>query len=630
MTAAAPQPRRGRRAAHLANRPKISLPPGLEGGRYKPLADEDVLRIHAAALSVLERTGVDVQASECRDIFAAAGARVDAARDRVYIPRQMVEQALKLANRDVVLYSRDGRTDLHLRDKRVHLGTGGAAVLVLDLETGQARQSRLRDLYDIGRLVDTLDNIHFYLRPVVARDVGNDDLDINTFYACLAATNKHVMGGCYYPRKIADLLKLGSLLAGGEEAFLARPFLSLNLGWVVSPLRFAVETVETLTAAVRAGIPVSLVSAPLSGATAPASLIGTLVQVTAEELAGVVYVQLLRPGHPLLMGGMPLVTDLRTGGMIGGCAELALMNAAAAQMAHFYGLPIYNSCGITESKVPDAQAGFEKGLTTAVTALAGAQYNLLNPRIIDYNFNKTSFSLGANLRLNADLALFARYSEGASYLADRITFFNAAALVNGSSSVIPTNEVKQLEGGVKWRAGGVSLFATLFYATTDEINVDPTTTPIKVSKTKYDSKGLELEAAYRLGGFGITGGLTLTDAKVKDSTNAAIVGTTPKRQARVVYQLSPTYSFGDATVGATIVGTTSSKDDSPAGPVTVTLPGFTAVNAFVNYQFTPSVLLALGANNLLNTIGYTESNDGRGAARSINGRTVKATLRYSF
>ncbi len=371
----APAPRSGRRAARQTNRPKISLPPGLEGGRYRPLSDEDVQRIHAAALSVLERTGVEVQASECRDIFAAAGARVDAAQDRVYLSRQMVEQALKLANRDVVLYSRDGRTDLHLRDKRVHLGTGGAAVLVLDLDTGHARQSQLRDLYDIGRLVDTLDNIHFYLRPVVARDVGNDDLDINTFYACLAATHKHVMGGCYYPRKVAEILKLGSLLAGSEDAFLARPFLSLNLGWVVSPLRFAVETVETLTAAVRARIPVSLVSAPLSGATAPASLIGTLVQVTAEELAGIVYVQLLRPGHPTLMGGMPLVTDLRTGGMIGGCAELALMNAAAAQMAHFYGLPIYNSCGITESKVPDAQAGFEKGLTTAVTALAGAQYN---------------------------------------------------------------------------------------------------------------------------------------------------------------------------------------------------------------------------------------------------------------
>jgi trimethylamine--corrinoid protein Co-methyltransferase len=347
----------------------------LEGGRYRPLSDEDVQRIHEAALTVLERTGVEVLESECRDIFEAAGAQVDKGRDRVYLSAALVEGALKQANRDVVLYSRDGRTDLHLRGKRVHLGTGGAAVRVLDPETGAARESRLRDLYDIGRLVEGLDNIHFYLRPVVARDVSNDEIDINTFYACLAATNKHVMGGCYYPQKVAEILKLGAMIAGGEAAFLKRPFLSLNLGYMVSPLKFAPETVETLTAAVRAGLPVALVAAPLAGATAPASLVGTLVQVITEELAGLTYVQLLRPGHPALMGGMPLLADLRTGNMIGGSAELALMNAASAQMTQFYGLPVYNSCGITESKVPDVQAGFEKGLTTAVTALAGAQFN---------------------------------------------------------------------------------------------------------------------------------------------------------------------------------------------------------------------------------------------------------------
>jgi trimethylamine--corrinoid protein Co-methyltransferase len=237
------------------------------------------------------------------------------------------------------------------------------------------RQSQLRDLYDIGRLVENLNHIHFYLRPVVARDISNDDIDLNTFYACLSATNKHVMGGCYYPEKVAEIKKMGAIIAGSEEKFLERPFFSFNLGYMVSPLRFAPETTETLTVAVRAGIPVSLVSAPLSGATAPASLVGTLVQVIAEELAGITYVQLLRPGHPTLLGGMPLVTDLRTGSMLGGCAELALMNAASAQMSHFYGLPVYNSCGITDSKIPDIQAGFEKGLTTAVTALAGAQYN---------------------------------------------------------------------------------------------------------------------------------------------------------------------------------------------------------------------------------------------------------------
>jgi catecholate siderophore receptor len=261
---------------------------------------------------------------------------------------------------------------------------------------------------------------------------------------------------------------------------------------------------------------------------------------------------------------------------------------------------------------------------------AGTAYDLTQPQVINYSFGRTSYSLGANYSLSKDLALFARYSDGAAYLADRITFFNNPGLVNGSSSTIPTNEVKQWEGGAKWRAGSLSLFATLFFAKTDEINVDVTTSPIKVTRTKYDSKGVELEAAYRIGDFAINGGATFTNATVKESSNAAIVDKTPKRQAKVVYQLSPSYTLGNAAFGATIVGTTSSKDDSPAGPVTVTLPGFVAVNAFANYQLTPSVQLALGVNNLFDTIGYTESNDGRGAARSINGRTAKGTLKYTF
>ncbi len=369
-----PTDRRRERAAASSHQ-STRLPPGLEGGRYQPLTQEDVERINDAALTVLERTGVGIVESECRQLFAQAGARIDAAKNRVYLPRELVLEKLKLANRDVVLYSRDGRNDLHLRGKQVYLGTGGAAVKVLDLETGHARESVLRDVYDLGRLVETLDNIHFYLRPVVARDMGNEDIDINTFYACLAATNKHIMGSCYFPHKVAEIKRLASLVAGSEAAFEARPFLSINFGIIVSPLRFAPETAETLTAAIRAGIPVAIVAAPLNGATAPASLVGTMVQVIAEALAALTYVQLVRPGHPALVGSMPLVADLRTGNMIGGSAEMALMNAAAAQMCHFYDLPIYNSCGITESKLPDIQAGYEKGLTTAVTALAGANYN---------------------------------------------------------------------------------------------------------------------------------------------------------------------------------------------------------------------------------------------------------------
>ena len=119
--------RRKRASREVRPIPNVS-PAGLEGGRYRLLDEADVERIHAAALKVLERTGVSIEDSECRDIFAKAGAKVDAANDRVFIPRELVQTALKHANRDVVLYSRDGKTDLQLRGKRVHLGTGGAAV----------------------------------------------------------------------------------------------------------------------------------------------------------------------------------------------------------------------------------------------------------------------------------------------------------------------------------------------------------------------------------------------------------------------------------------------------------------------------------------------------------------------
>lgn len=261
--------------------------------------------------------------------------------------------------------------------------------------------------------------------------------------------------------------------------------------------------------------------------------------------------------------------------------------------------------------------------------VGGVSYNTLAARAIDYEVDRTSYSLGANFRVNKDLAVFGRLSDGAAFNGDRIAFFNPAASVNGVAPV-PVNEVQQLEAGVKWRQGGLSLFGTLFVAKTTETNVDPTTSPIKVTSSKYDAKGVELEAAYMVGGLRLAGGVTVTDAKVTDSTNPALIGRTPRRQAKVVYQVSPTYNIGSLTIGASAVGTTKSMDDSPAGPITVTLPAYAIVNAFVNYELSSRSSISLGVNNLFDKVGYTETNDGRGAARSVNGRTAKATLSYEF
>lgn len=266
----------------------------------------------------------------------------------------------------------------------------------------------------------------------------------------------------------------------------------------------------------------------------------------------------------------------------------------------------------------------QKGSGSYYQSNAGLAYDLGKPNAIDYEFGRTSYSLGGNYALSNDLSLFARYSDGAAYNADRITFFNNPNLVNGKSPTIPTNKVKQLEAGVKIRGNGMSLFATLFHAKTDEVNVDVTTSPIVAKANRYRSNGLELEGSARFGLVNLLGGLTYTDAKQAD-------GRAPKRQAKVVYQLTPTVNLSDAlTFGVGIVGTTKSQDDGPTGPLTITLPAYTVVNAFASYALTDRATLSLAANNLLNELAYTESNDGRGAARAYTGRTVKASLRYTF
>jgi trimethylamine--corrinoid protein Co-methyltransferase len=322
---------------------------------------------------VLERTGIEVLPSEARQIFAQAGAIVDQSANRVRIPRAMVEDALAKACRRFTLAGREERHDLDLGDDRVYMGTGGAAVKVVDLD-GQVRDSRLEDIARIGRLVDGLDNIHFYLRPVVARDVPNELLDVNKTYAAISNTSKHVMTSAYNVKSAREVIEMVSMVAGGKAAYEERPIVSFTSCWTVSPLRYAPETVEVLLELVRQNIPVTTSSAPQSGATSPAALAGTLVQINAEELSGIVLCNLVRPGARVLMGYVPSVADMRTGNFVGGAPEFALMNAAAAQLGHFYDIPVYNSSSLTDSKVSDVQAGYEKGITSTAAALAGSNY----------------------------------------------------------------------------------------------------------------------------------------------------------------------------------------------------------------------------------------------------------------
>ncbi len=255
---------------------------------------------------------------------------------------------------------------------------------------------------------------------------------------------------------------------------------------------------------------------------------------------------------------------------------------------------------------------------------------------VDYKSDYTGKSAGANYQLNKDLAVFARYSEGAAFNSDRILFTSTATCAPNcfKGATLPVNTVKQFEGGVKWRAGSFNSFVTLFDAKTKETNYD-LTTGVSTANS-YDAKGVEVEVGYRIAGFRLGGGFTYTDAKITGEAPgtppaSSKIGLTPNRQASFVYQLTPSYSVGPVSFGANIVGTSDSKDAQKTTRE-VTLPAFVVVNPYLTYQITDQFQVNLNVNNLFNTIGYTEMNDdgGRMAARSINGRTVRAGLKYSF
>ena len=345
---------------------------GLVGGQYKPLTEEEVERIHAASLEVLSRTGVQVDEPDALVLFKKAGA--DVVENRVRLPRSLVEDAIDKAPSRVVLAGRDPKHDLFLEDARVHIGTGGAALQVLDLDTGEIRKAVLSDVGDMARIVDALDNIHFYLIPIYPTDLPEDKVEISKYYASLANTTKHVQAGAYTLQGIRDVVAMCEQIAGSPEALRARPLASFITSWMVSPLKFATDVTTLLIEVCRQGMPIVLSAAPMAGSTSPVTLAGTLVQLNAEQLSGLTLTQLVNPGTPVLMGPIPATADLRSGKYLGGSVELGISNAAITQLAHFYEVPIYNSAGMTDSKLPDIQAGIEKAQSAIQVALAGANF----------------------------------------------------------------------------------------------------------------------------------------------------------------------------------------------------------------------------------------------------------------
>ena len=196
-------------------------------------------------------------------------------------------------------------------------------------------------------------------------------LDINTLYATVKGTSKHIGTSFVGPENMPGCLEMLYTLAGGEDTYRARPFVSNSNCFVVPPMKFATESCEVMEACIRGGMPVLLLSAGMAGATAPPTIAGAIVQATAECLAGITYVNAIKKGHPAIFGTWPFGLDLRTGAMSIGSGEQALLTAGCAQMHQFYGIPGGAAAGASDSKLPDMQAGWEQMCSNVMAGLSG-------------------------------------------------------------------------------------------------------------------------------------------------------------------------------------------------------------------------------------------------------------------
>jgi trimethylamine--corrinoid protein Co-methyltransferase len=377
----------GGRAARRADRESgaegMAVRPGMKGGQYKPLSDHDIEQIHDAALDVLERIGIGDPIPEILQYALPKGC-TQGDDGRLRFPRALVEDLVDCSAKQYVLYAPDPALDREIKGQEVLLATSGEAVKILEFETQTYRDTLLVDLYDATRLADRLEHIHYYGQPFIASEWSHDVFvhDMNIAYAELSGTRKAFSLGIAVADHLDPLIAMFDLYAGREGAFLERPFCVFGGCPIVSPLRFAKENAEVLVKNAELGLVGDVAIAAQAGATAPASLAGALVQTFSETLACLCVMNLIRPGSPMNFGMWPFISDLRTGAFSGGSGEEALIIAAVCQLANHYGLITSVPTGMTDSKTMDAQAGYEKAITTTAAVLAGGNMISTYPGIV--------------------------------------------------------------------------------------------------------------------------------------------------------------------------------------------------------------------------------------------------------
>jgi len=331
------------------------------------LSQEMIGKVIDEALEILETVGIYVANDEARRLLGERGCRIG---ERLNIPRNLVEECLKTTPSSIQVYDREGEAALALEKDNVYFDPGSSVLQFFDYEKTEVRKPLTQDFVDFARVTSHMEHIRAQSTAMVCTDVPKEIFDSYRLYLALTHCHKPVVTGIFRKASLSFMFELLEAVRGSSKALRERP-LAIFDACPSPPLKWDDLTAQSLIDCARRGIPSEFVSMPLAGATAPVTLLGAVVQHTAECLSGIAIGQVANPGAPMIWGGSPAVFDMRTGTTPMGAIETMMIDAAYAQVGKYLHLPTHAYMGASDAKLIDFQGGFESGVGTIIAALAG-------------------------------------------------------------------------------------------------------------------------------------------------------------------------------------------------------------------------------------------------------------------
>ncbi len=340
------------------------------GVRFSMFSQEQLEEMFGGVLHTLEYTGLEVHHDQARDILKKAGAWVDGLRVR--IPSYLVKRSLAMAPRSFTLFARDGnpKNDIHIGPGRAHFGPGPTCPNFIDVETLERRPYVKSDVPLVAKVVDALPNIDFCESLGTVGDVHPQLGALYEFAGMFPNTSKPIVAWSYDRFDSAGIHQIAIAEAGGQVAFEQRPNY-VHYCEPLSPLVSTFEALDKLIFAAEHRVPLVFTPCPIAGGTAPVTAAGIIIQGAAESWMGLTVAQAIQPGLPFIMGGVFSVMDMNSMILAYGAPELSLMMAGISELAHYAGLPLWQTGGCTDAKTFDGQAMIEGSLSCFFSALTG-------------------------------------------------------------------------------------------------------------------------------------------------------------------------------------------------------------------------------------------------------------------